>query len=213
MRRRSKVVLALLLVIIIVFFTFSFLDFRAITSETVTHSREITTSIGQPKIDLASGLYVYVDGEDGLTKELRSGLTEKLRQGGIEVLKTGSLEEKYDRQVLVVAILDREVSYNPVYPSATIELFFVYSSSGNTACFKAFKGGEQAADLSRGESGEDELLMRGELNLTDTTKGIISHKAYQKHIAAEIAEGIFRGLLRMSTLEMNTGDNGYVKTN
>jgi hypothetical protein len=195
MQRRFKLVLALLLVVIIVFFTFSFLDFRAATSETNVDSRIIADScspIGQQlEIDLASGLCVYVEGEDGLTEELRSRLAEKLRQEGIEVLEAGSLEEKYDHQALVVAIIDREVSYNPIYPSASLEILFVYSLSGNTTYFDAFKSGKHTAvHLSIGE-----LLMEGRLNLTDSTKGIISHKAYQRHVAEEISNNIIQKLL------------------
>ena len=159
----------------------------------------ITGSSGQPKIDLASGLYVYVDGKDGLTKELRSGLTERLRQGGIKVLETKSLEERYDRQVFIVTILDGGVSYNPVYPSTAIEIYLFYSSSGNITCFDAFKDEKETTFIC--ESDRDELLMGGELNLTDATKGIVSYKAYQKYITAEITENIFQRLLDMSELQ------------
>jgi len=196
MPARTKIVYTLITVAIIIFVpAFLFLDLRAATSRTNVDSQVNSHSIGEPKIELASGLHIYVEGKDDFASRLRAVLTEKFREDKIKTLNSESLEAKYDGQVLAVAILNRSVSYNPFYPSASLGVLFTYSSSGNTTYFNTLKSGKSTvANLSTDKSGEGELLIEGRLNLTDNTNGIISLKAYQKHLAEEIASNIIQKL-------------------
>jgi len=86
---------------------------------------------------------VYVEGEDRVTDELRAQLTRNLRENGTEVLEVEELEEQFDQQILAVALSDRTISFNPVCPSARLDVFFFYSSSGNASYFDDFKSGNQ----------------------------------------------------------------------
>ena len=194
--KRSKTLSVLFFTIIIasIISAFLFLDFRAATSETKTESYVYNASAEAPsghlKVDLSSGPYVYVVVDDDLTQELRHSLINKLREKWNGILEADSLERNYDRQVLIVALRDREISYNPFYPSASVETIFFYSSSGNITNFKDFKDGKSF--VSYFEKSGMELDGRSELR--DTTKGIISLKAYRKHLAEEITKNIVQQL-------------------
>jgi hypothetical protein len=73
-------------------------------------------SAGKPEIDFTREIYVYVEGEDRLTDELRAQMIRKLRENGAEVLEVEELEEQFDQQMLAVAQSERTISYNPVFP-------------------------------------------------------------------------------------------------
>lgn len=191
MRRRLKIAALLLVVLVGSASALLLLDFRAATSVTQTHSQVRRYSAGDFQIDLAGGLYVYVEGDDDLARELRSQLAEKLRQQGIQVFEADALKEEYDRQTLIVTLLDRKLSYNPFYPSASLESLFVYSSSGDSTYFESFKTGEPVVHLSTGQ-----LLIVGKSTLNDTTKGVISIKAYQRYLAEGIANIIIQELAK-----------------
>jgi hypothetical protein len=87
-----------------------------------------------------------------------------------------------------VTLHDREISYNPFYPSARVETIFYYSPSGNTSNFEDYKDGWPL--FSRGSG----MYLAGRLELTDATKGIISIKAYRKYLAEEIVKNIIQQL-------------------
>ncbi len=194
--RVSKVISALLLTGIIAVFiaAFLFLDFRAATSETKIESNVNNASANAPldslKVNSSGGLYVYVMEDDDLTQELRHSLTNKLRENGNSILEANSLEKNYDRQILIVALRDRKISYNPFYPSARVKTIFYYSSSGNTTNFKDFKDGKSFVSYFE-KSG---MVLDGQSELRDTTKGIISLKAYRKYLADEIVKNIIQKL-------------------
>jgi hypothetical protein len=153
-------------------------------------------SAGKPEIDFTREIYVYVEGEDRLTDELRAQMIRKLRENGAEVLEVEELEEQFDQQMLAVAQSERTISYNPVCPSARLDVFFRYSSSGNASYFDDFKSGNQpTVQLYLDESGSGKLVVAGQLDVRDTTKGITSlKKAYQGHLADEITNHIIQNL-------------------
>lgn len=189
--RRSKVISALLLIgIIAVFITaFLFLDFKAAISGTKFESAVINTSSTAP-VNLSGGLYVYMMEDDDLTQELRYSLINNLSEKWSGILEANSLEKNYDRQVLIVNLRNREISYNPFYPSARVETIFYYSPSGDTINFKAFKDGWPHYSYFE----KNETVLVGRLNLTDTTIGVVSLKAYRKYLAEEIAKNIIQKL-------------------
>lgn len=184
MRRKSMLVV--LVSVIIISLAFLFLDFSAANSETRADSQVSIASSGKPETDLTGELYIFVEKDDGLTEVLKSRLTEELRGQGIKIFEVKSLGEKYDDKALAVATLKREISYNPFFPSADLEVLFFYSSNGNTSYFGAIKRGEVPPFIIE----HKELFIEGHLKLTDVTRGIISLRAYQNHLADEIAKNI-----------------------
>ena len=209
---RANAVIVASLVVIIVASAFLSLDFKAATSNTQTQFLWVTYPWGNPKpgVDPSNALYLYVDGQGAVAQQLKSILTEILQEHGVQVIDASGLERNYDRQALVVALLDdeyswnpffasaldNEISWNPFLPSAQLRLLFLYSSSGNMTYFDAFKGGER--DVHIGPHAGDELLMRGVLDLRDSTIGIVSLKAFQSHLTQAIADIIVPKLFSLS---------------
>ncbi len=189
--RISKVIPALLLIGIIAIFitTILFLDFKAAISGTKFEYAVINTTLDPLKVNLSGGL-VYVMKDDDLTQELRHSLINNLSEKWSDIREANSLEKNYDRQVLIVTLRDREISYNPFYPSARVETIFYYSPSGDTTNFKAFKDGWPHHSYFE----KNEMVLVGRLNLTDTTIGVVSLKAYRKYLAEEIMKNIIQKL-------------------
>ena len=189
--KASKVTSALLLTGIIAIFiaAFLFLDFKAAFSETKFESMVLNTS-STPPVNLTGGFYVYMMENDDLTQELRRSLINNLSEKWNGILEANSLEKSYDRQILIVTPRDREISYNPFYPSARVETIFYYSPSGDTTNYKAFKDGWPHHSYFE----KNEIVLVGRLNLTDTTIGVVSLKAYRKYLAEEIMKNIIQKL-------------------
>ncbi len=211
-KSRVKPVIVVSLLVIIIASAFLFLDFKAAMSNTQTQLLWVTYPWGNPKlgVDPSNTLYLYVDGQGAVAQELKSILTKTLQERGVKVIDASSLERKFDRQALVVALLDNEyswnplfasaldnkISWNPFFPSAQLRLLFVYSSSGNMTYYDAFKGGETSVRI--GPHAGDELLMRGVLSLSDSTIGIMSLKAFQNHLTQAIADIVVPKLFSLS---------------
>ena len=128
--------------------------------------------------------------DDDLTQELRHSLINNLSEKWDGILEANSLEKNYGRQVLIVTLRNREISYNPFYPSARVETIFYYSPSGDITNFKAFKDGWPHHSYFE----KNEMVLVGRLNLTDTTTGVLSLKAYRKYLAEEIVKNIIQKL-------------------
>ena len=78
--------------------------------------------------------------------------------------------------------------YTPFYASSNLNLAFFYTSTGeDTKYFEQFKNGNESVIFVNDGSGKGKMLMDGEIVVQDSTKGIISLKAYRKHLAEEAA--------------------------
>ncbi|KAF5419799.1 MAG: hypothetical protein C5S44_10070 [Candidatus Methanocomedens sp.] len=200
---RLALILLLFSIVVVSLVSIMFLDFRAVTSETKIDSQVITdrftitpsdtkidSQVGiasnKAEIDLTGELYFFVEEDDGLSEVLKSRLEETLHENGIQIYEIEKLENKYDGKVLMVAILKQDVSYNPFFPSANLNVLFSYSSNGNTSYFEAQKRGDSPVFIIE----HSELFIEGQQQLTDNTRGIISLRAYQNHLADEVAKDI-----------------------
>ena len=97
--------------------------------------------------------------------------------------------EKYDAQVIIVDLSDRKVSYTPFYSSANLTAFSFYSSNGNVS----WHSKEDPITFIMAEP-EEGLWMRSKISRVDKTRGIISLKAYNGHLAEEIAKAVISEL-------------------
>lgn len=183
---RLALILLLFSIVVVSLVSIMFLDFRAATSETNIASDVTIASSKTAEIDLTGELYFFVEEDDGLSEVLKSRLEETLHENGIQIHEIEKLENKYDGKVLMVAILKQDVSYNPFFPSANLNVLFSYSSNGNTSYFEAQKRGDSPVFIIE----HSELFIEGQQQLTDNTRGIISLRAYQNHLADEVAKDI-----------------------
>lgn len=177
------------LILAVVLSSFYVLDFKAAQSETRTNSVISAYSTGDPQIDFPGRIYLYVEGEDPVLKSLRESLGAELEKAGMEVLVADAVEEKYDSQVLFVNISKHGGIYTPVYASSDLNILLFYTSTGeDTKYFEQFKEGNVTVVFENAGSQKGEKLIRGDMELQDSTKGIVSLKAYRKHLAEEAAK-------------------------
>ncbi|KKG14279.1 hypothetical protein EO98_09965 [Methanosarcina sp. 2.H.T.1A.6] len=183
----KKIVLSAL-VLAVVLSSFYVLDFKAARSETLANSVVSAYSTGDPQIDFPGRIYLYVEGDDFILKSLTESLGDELEKSGMEVLVVDSVEEKYDSQTLLVNLTESEGLYTPVYASSDLNILFFYTSTGeDTKYFEQFKEGNVTVAFVNTGSPEGEKLVRGDLELQDSTKGIVSQKAHRMHLAEEAA--------------------------
>ncbi len=175
----------------VVLSSFYVLDFKAAQSETQTNSVVSTYSTGDPQIDFPGKVYLYVEGDDSISKSLRENLGAELEKAGMNVSIADAVEEKYDSQALLVNVSKREGLYTPIYASSNLNILFFYTTTGkDTKYFEQFKEGNITVVFENTGSREGEKLIRGDMELQDSTKGLISQKAYREYLAAEAAKEI-----------------------
>ena len=201
-KRTALLILALVLVSVVI--AFVCLDFNESRSETTGDIKTVSLVRGQAAINLTDGFYVFIvtaDGDDGIVKELNKTLISMLNElgaecVGAEILQDDELTDRYDAQVLVVDLSERDVSYMPFYATANLTAFSFYSSNGNIS----WRTKEDPVVMIMAES-EEGLWMRSKINKIDSTRGIISLKAYEKHLADEIAKVVINELERHKNIE------------
>ncbi|AKB30038.1 hypothetical protein MSSIT_3319 [Methanosarcina siciliae T4/M] len=182
------------LILAVIFSSFYVLDFKAAQSETQTNSRVSACSSGNPGIDFPDRIYLYVEGDDSISKSLRESLEAELEKAGMEVSVADAVEEKYDSQALLVNV-SKDGLYTPVYASSDLNILFFYTYTGEgTKYFEQFKEGNVTVVFENTGSGEGDKLIRGDMELQDSTKGPVSLKAYRKHLAEEAARKIVEQL-------------------
>lgn len=191
----TKRIFFLVLALTVVLSSFYILDFKAAQSETQSNSVVSTYSTGDPQIDFPGKVYLYVGGDDFVSKTLKEHLGTELEKAGMDVSIADIFEEEYDSQALLVSINKYEGLYTPAYASSNLNILFFYTTTGkDTKYFEQFKEGNITVVFENTGSQEGEKLIRGDMELQDSTKGLISQKAYQKHLASKAAKEIVRKL-------------------
>jgi hypothetical protein len=201
-KRTPLLILALVLVSVVI--AFICLDFNELRSETTGDIQTVSLVRGPVGINLTDRFYVFIvsaEGEADLIKELNKTLISMLNVLGAECIGTGivqddELKDRYDAQVLVVDLSERDISYTPFYATANLTVFSFYSSNGNIS----WRTKEDPVEMIMAES-EEGLWMRSKINRVDSTRGIISLKAYEKHLADEIAKVVINELEKRKNLE------------
>lgn len=180
----TKKILLFGLALAVIISSFYILDFKVAQSKTQTNSRVGAYSSEDPMIDFPSRIYLYVEGNDSISKYLCESLEAELEKAGMEVSVAGAVEEKYDSQALFVNV-SRDGFYTPVYASSDLNVLFFYTSTGaGTKYFEQFKEGNVSVIFENTGSGEGEKFVHGDM---EPTKGLVSLKAYRKHLAEEAA--------------------------
>ena len=201
-KRTALLILALVLVAVVI--AFVCLDFNELRSETTGDIKTASLVRGQAAINLTDGFYLFIvtaDGDDGIVNELNKTLISMFNELGAEclgaeILQDDELTDSYDAQVLVVDLSERDVSYMPFYATANLTAFSFYSSNGNIS----WRTKEDPVVMIMAES-EEGLWMRSKINNIDSTRGIISLKAYEKHLADEIAKVVINELEKHKNIE------------
>lgn len=186
-----KKIFLFMLVFAVILSSFYILDFKVSQSDTQANSVVSSYSSGNPQFNLSDQIFLYVEGDDALTADLREKLTKDLEAVGSEVAIVNKVDKKYDSQALLVNISKDNWLYTPVYASSNVNLVFFYTSTGeDTKYFEQFKEGNKSVVFANGSSTQGGKLMDGEIKLQDSTQGLVSLKAYKKHLTTEASREV-----------------------
>lgn len=184
-----------MLVFAVILSSFYILDFKVSQSDTQTNSVVSSYSSGNPQFNLSDQIFLYVEGDDALKADLREKLRKDLEAAGSEVVIVNKVDKKYDSQALLVNISKDNWLYTPVYASSNLNIVFFYTSTGkDTKYFEQFKEGNKSIVFANGSSTQGEKLMNGEIKLQDSTRGLVSLKAYKKHLTTEVSGEVVQQL-------------------
>ncbi|WP_410507902.1 hypothetical protein RSJ42_14040 [Methanosarcina hadiensis] len=190
-----KKIILVMLVFAVLLFSFYVMDFKTARSETQANSVVSSYSSGNPELDFSGRIFLYIEGEDSLTMDLKEKLRNDLEAAGAEVISVSRIDENYDSQALLVNISKDNWLYTPVYASSDLNIVFFYTSTGkDTKYFEQFKEGNKSVVFINDNPMQGKKLMDGEIKMQDYTRGLVSLKAYKKHLAAEISEEIVKQL-------------------
>ncbi len=199
MEQRKKIVVFLALILIVVIFSFIFLNFGLYRSETIANQQVESFSTNEPEVELQN-IYLHVVRGDPIGNELEKGLKEELQQSG-EVRSFINLKEEFDGPFVGAKVLRTDVFYTPFYSQAEVDVLFFFSSTGNTTYFQKFVkaefGGENVPVVFNSQQGA-QLIVKGKINVRDTTYGVFSIKNYHSHLTEEITKRIDRNIEEIS---------------
>jgi hypothetical protein len=190
-----KKIILVMLVFAVLLFSFYVMDFKTARSEMQANSVVSSYSSGNPELDFSGRIFLYIEGEDSLTMDLKEKLGNDLEAAGAEVISVSRIDENYDSQALLVNISKDNWLYTPVYASSDLNIVFFYTSTGkDTKYFEQFKEGNKSVVFINDSPMQGKKLMDGEIKMQDYTRGLVSLKAYKKHLAAETSGEIVKQL-------------------
>lgn len=189
--KRSVAVIIGLLVLSGVVASFWQLDFRAARSLTTSkHQLSTATSTQKPEqIPTVDRLAIAVGqrGEQSLTPFLAEALLHRFRTDFSDGATRYQAEtEQAGFPLLRIEIMVQDVKWTPVNARAQVTVSLVYGSDGDVSWRN-----DPTLII---QSGEPLVRARGEIQVTDRTQGVISRRAYQKHLAQQIAAEIYKAM-------------------
>lgn len=191
----AKKIFLVILVFAVILSSFYILDFKVSQSDTQANSVVSSYSSGNPEFDFSDRIFLYVEGDNALIVDLKEKLRKDLEAAGAEVVTVNKVDKKYGSQALLVNISRDNWLYTPVHASSNLNLVFFYTSTGkDTKYFEQFKDGNRSVFFVNDSSTQGEKLMDGEIKLQDSTKGLVSLKAYKKHLVTEASGEIVKQL-------------------
>ncbi|MFB6155594.1 MAG: hypothetical protein ABEJ22_06835 [Haloferacaceae archaeon] len=195
---RTTLVVSLLVVALLVVAAFAFVDFHAATTRTAVQSSTATSSVNGATLPSPGPVSLFVASDDTTSRRLGAALTEALESRGYEVTAVDSLRADYDASVLVVGVPERSLRYDPVTPSATLSVRFLFVDSGNLSnvgerAFEAerFREDFLADDLGVVRlDGETRFVREGTLTVQVRQTGVVSAPAFRRTVAETAGEAV-----------------------
>jgi hypothetical protein len=163
------------------------MDFHASQSQTHAQHTLSTSTVSSPdrRILMQEGIMIQTQ-ETGLDL-LDIGLTQELRsrfQLELPADKVTLGNESSGRPILWIEIGETEIHWMPFRANADLTVEVFYASDGDIS-WRYDTGTIMSGD-------QPAVHSRGKIQLVDQTQGIISRKAYQKHLSTQIAAEVYR---------------------
>jgi hypothetical protein len=190
--RRNTLLLIGLVVVAMLAAAFWWIDFRAATSET-RNSSQVSTGSTETAVEAWQAatnrkIAIYVAGTDDLATALRQKLTRDLNSGPAfqEVVLLDEPVETADGSLLLIEVEERDVTWTPVYAQARLKATITFSSLGDLY----WRQGTAMVFY----SDRPTIAVRGDFQLDDSTRGLVSRKSYERVLGEQIAAEITKSL-------------------
>lgn len=183
---RMRVVLMGLLVVGILALGLTLLDFRIAESSDNTQTEMARMTLGLEAgatLPPPGSLRIHVAGGESLSAYLKTELAQQwaAKSGARDMEIVSSLSDQADGPALMVQPEESSVSWTPIFARASISIKIVYASDGDLS----WRDDRSVVMSTR--DGRPQIRVRGDLKLEDTTRGLVSRPAYQRHLAERIA--------------------------
>jgi hypothetical protein len=163
------------------------MDFHASQSQTTAQHTLSTSTVSSPDhtILMEAGMVIQTVGTgiDLMDTSLPQELIERF-QLDLPAGKVTLGDESSGHPILWIEVSERDIRWTPFRSSADLTVEVFYASDGDLSWRYA------TGTVMSGE--QPTVHSRGKLQLTDHTQGVISRKAYQKHLCAQIAAEVYR---------------------
>lgn len=189
---KSKVIWVTLIIIGLVGI-FWLLNFKLARNTTRVESQISTYSSGFEKgqsLPVGTSLRLVVEGQDSLAQTVAKRLEREFLDGPItRIDREQTVQTGVDQFQVVVTLVGRQVFWSPFYAQSSLNVNFAFSSNGDLS----WRDQEVMAFTS--EQGQI-VAVGGDLQLRDTTFGLLSWPAYRTHLADELAWRIEEAILK-----------------
>jgi hypothetical protein len=201
-KRRAAIVLALL----VLAGSFAFVGFAAAEHRTEVQRQVATSAIGGASMTVPDAVSLYVVATKPPRAEVETAFVTAFGDRGIDVQVVTDIEPTADRPVLLVAVREFQLAYNPVTPSAIATVSFEYAADGNVTQYgqdgdSGFDPGLVDERLHNGDriplvlDDRNTLFRGGEIHLTDGTRGVITWPGYRAHVLDALGAATVDSLL------------------
>ena len=180
----SVIVIGIVALVAFVFWT---QEFHASQSQTQARHTLSTSTVSSPDGAILAEEGIVIQTAETDIDLLDATLAQELANHFQANLPAGQVtmgNESSGRPILWIEISQRNIHWSPFRSNATLTIDVIYASDGDISWRNA------TGTVMNGE--QPTVHSRGKLNLSDRTQGIISRKAYQRHLGAQIADEIYR---------------------
>lgn len=201
---KGRVIAVSMSVVVFLAAAFWFLDLRVASSETGAQAQWSTVSFGRGNpADPGDGLALYITGNNGISETLSAGLRQSLQTtpgiGPTDLLT--SLPSNSHRPTLVVESTGTDGIWTPVYARSALHVHVSYASNGDLS----WRG---KPIIARSDEGPG-IFVDGEIAITDVTRGVVSHRAYERYLGEQLGGEV--GKLLAQAYPTKTGGIGLLE--
>ena len=183
MFRKKMFVVGLIFALLGLGAIFLWLNFKAARSMTKADQQVSTSSFGFEKgesVQAKEPLSVVVEGDDGLLNIVDRQIERNFLNGNqAGIILEKEVRTDIDHFQVVVDLKNNALIWTPFYARSQVEANFAFSSNGDLSWR------DQDAIEFSSEQGQA-VAVRGSIQLSDTTYGLISRPAYLSYLSEEI---------------------------
>ncbi len=187
-RLRWPLVVGILAVITLIMLTASFHIARSETQTSSSLTRSSSYHSGAEKMVDTRRVFLHVENRVGVASALASEIRRRLSDSSsFEVVLLNNDPEPDDYPLLLVGVRDKHVLWTPFYGRADFRVAIAYASYASDIALD-----DNASIRFDGSTDEGELPLRirGNIEVTDTTLGLITRPGYRRMLATPAAQAI-----------------------